>query len=204
MDQPAPEGATARVSPQSESWKNGVCDKMEKKILTIMVALIVVAAIVVAFVMIAAGGMKTAGGFTNLYNDLENPNPSVTYGMYLEFPDDWEEQDSVVVSDTIVDMDPRGEELIGGVTVYTVRLYFVYIDDKWSDPEDGSLFYVPTVEHSSGYITVNHGQFWLDVSSPENIAAQYDIGDVIELKTVLEVNEDNSNTLSFGSWLLSD
>ncbi len=177
---------------------------MEKKILTIMVALIVVAAIVVAFVMIAAGGMKTAGGFTSLFNKLENPNPSVTYGEYLEFPDDWEALDIVTVSDTIVDIDPRDEDITGGVTVYTVRLYFVYIDDKWSDPEEGSLFYVPTTEHSSGYFSVNHGLFWLDVSSPENIAATYDIGDVIELKTALVVNEDNSNTLSFGSWVLTE
>ena len=177
---------------------------MEKKILTIMVALIVVAAIVVAFVMIAAGGMKTAGGFTSLFNKLENPTPSVTYGEYLEFPDDWEEQDRVTVSDTIIDMDPRGEEAPGGVTVYTVRLYFVYIDDKWANPESGSLFYVPSAEdHRDGYITVSHGLFWVDVSSTENIAAQYDIGDVIELKTVLEINEDNSNTLSFGTWLLA-
>lgn len=177
---------------------------MEKKILTIMVALIVVAAIVVAFVMIAAGGMKTAGGFTSLFNKLENTTPSVTYGVYLEFPDGWEEQDKVTVSDTIVDIDPRSEDVTGGVTVYTVRLYFIYIDDKWADPASGSLFYVPSDEdHRDGYITVSHGLFWIDVSSPENIAVEYDIGDVIELKTVLLANQDNGNTLSFGSWLLA-
>jgi hypothetical protein len=174
---------------------------MEKKIITIMVALVVVAVVVVATVMIATGGARTAGGFTKLLNDLENESPSVTYGQYLSLPDDWEEGDVKVVSDTIVDMDPRGYTVLGGITVYTVRLYFVYIDDQWADEEDGSLFYVPSTEHHDGYIAVNHGSFWLDVSSPENISESYTIGDVIELKTDLEYNDGE---LSFSSWLLAD
>lgn len=177
---------------------------MEKKILTIMVALIVVAAVVVAFVMIAAGGIGTAGGFTKLFNELENPNPGSNYEAELEFPDDWKEQDVKEVSDTIADMDPVREEFYNGVTVYTVRLYFNYLDDKWADPESGILFYVPSADHGSGYITVSHGLFWVEVSSTVDIMDEYDIGDVIELQTVLEVNENNDNELSFGNWLLSD
>lgn len=177
---------------------------MEKKILTIMVALIVVAAIVVAFVMIASGGMKTAGGFTKLFNELENPNSTELYDIQLEFPDDWKVQDVKTVSDTIVDMDPRGESVIGGITVYTVRLYFVYIDDKWADPQSGILFFVPSTDYSSGYIQVSHGLFAIDVSSPDDISKNYDIGDVIELQTVLEVNDFNNGELSFGNWILAD
>jgi hypothetical protein len=127
----------------------------------------------------------------------------VTYDQYLTFPSDWEEQDQKVVSDTIVDMDPRSVETLGGVTVYTVRLYFVYQDDKWADPESGILFNVPSDEHHEGWLQVNHGMFWVDVSSPENVGENYDIGDVIELQTVLVVS-DESGELSFGSWLLAD
>ncbi len=177
---------------------------MERKILTIMVALMVVAAIVVAFVMIAAGGVRTAGGFTKLFNELENANPSVTYDQYLKFPSDWEAQDIKTVSDRIVDMYPRSEIVEGGVTVYTVRMYFVYEDDKWASAESGILFNVPSTEHGDEYISVNHGLFWIDVSSPENLSELYDIGDVIEVQTVLLPNDDNNGELSFGDWLLAD
>ena len=177
---------------------------MERKILTIMVALMVVAAIVVAFVMIAAGGVRSAGGFTKLFNELENPSPSVTYDQYLKFPSDWEAQDIKTVSDRIVDMYPRGEVVEGGVTVYTVRMYFVYEDDKWASPDAGIFFNVPSTEHGDEYIEVNHGLFWVDVSSPEDISEMYDVGDVIEIQTVLVPNEYNSGELSFGDWLLAD
>lgn len=203
MDQLALKSVPARVSPPSESWMKGVCDTMEKKILTIMVALMLVAAIVVAFVMIAAGGIRTEGGFTRLFNELENPNPTVTYDQYLEFPADWKVQDIKTVSDMIQDMYPRGEELSGGITVYTVRMFFVYEDDKWADPDYGTLFNVPSTEHSGEYIQVNHGLFWVDVSSTENLAESYNIGDVIEIQTVLVANDDNDGELSFGDWLLT-
>lgn len=177
---------------------------MERKILTIMAVLIVVAAIVVAFVMVAAGGVRTAGGFTKMFNGMENDTPSVTYGQYLSLPDDWDVQDSKTVSDTIVDMVPLREEVYGGIPIHTVRLYFVYIDDKWADEESGVSFYVPSTEDgSNGYIYVSHGLFHIDVSSSENIVENYDIGDVITLKTVLELNENNDGELSFGSWLLA-
>ncbi len=203
MDQLALSSASDSVAPFSVSCDTGVFETMEKKILTIMAVLIVVAAIVVAFVMVAAGGVRTAGGFTRLFNDLENETPSVTYGQYLSLPDDWNEQDSKTVSDTIVDMVPLREEVIGGITIHTVRLYFVYIDDKWADDESGVGFYVPSTEDgSSGYIYVSHGMFHIDVSSSENIVEDYNIGDVITLKTVLELNEDNDGELSFSSWLL--
>jgi hypothetical protein len=151
--------------------------------------------------MIAAGGIGTAGGFTKLFNELENPNANTCYDVTLEFPDDWAEQDVKKVSDRIVDMDPRGEEIVNGVYVYTVRLYFVYEDDKWADPESGILFYVPSADHGGGVIDVRHGLFWVDASWTENIAANYDIGDVITLKTVLVYNGD---VLSFGNWLVVD
>ncbi len=177
---------------------------MEKKILTIMVALMLVAAIVVAFVMIAAGGTRSAGGFTRLFNDLENPSTTVTYDQYLEFPADWEAQDIKTVTDTIQDMSPRGEELVGGVTVYTVRMYFVYSSDMWADPALGILFNVPSTEHGGEYIQVNHGLFWIDVSSTVDLAETYEIGDDITVQTVLIPNSDNDGELSFSDWLLAD
>jgi len=192
------------VHPSSGSGRTGVYDPMERKILTIMVALVVVAIVVVATVMIATGGARTAGGFTKLFNQLENDTPSVTYGQYLAFPDDWDLGDVKKVSDTIVDLDPRDEEVLGGITVYTVRLYFIYIDDKWADEESGVLFYVPSTEHHDGWMTVNHGMIWVDVSSPENISEKYNIGDNIELMTDLEYNDDNDGELSFSEWLLAD
>lgn len=175
---------------------------MERKILTIMVALMLVAAIVVAFVMIAAGGIKSEGGFTKLFNELQNPSPSVTYDQYLKCPSDWQAQDIKTVSDRIQDMVPMGEELSAGITVYTVRMYFVYEGDKWADPDLGMLFNVPSTDRGGEYIQVNHGLFWVDVSSTEDIAESYDIGDVIEIQTVLEANEDNDGELSFTDWLL--
>jgi hypothetical protein len=177
---------------------------MEKKILMIMVSLMVVAIVVVATVMIATGGARSTGGFTKLLNSLENDTPSVTYGQYLSMPSDWELGDRKTVSDTIVDMDPRSEWYEGGITIYTVRLYFMYIDDKWADDEAGVMFYVPSTEHHDGWMQVSHGMFWLDVSSPDNISDIYNIGDTIELWTDLEINDANDGELSFSEWLLGD
>src|SRR3989339_1330819 len=173
---------------------------MEKKILTIMVALMVVAAIVVAFVMIAAGGVRTAGGFTRLFDDLENPNPTVTFHQYLELPDDWSINDVKTVSDTIVDMYLDYTTTVGSTTIYVHVIYFVCISDKWADTEQGTSFYVPSNTQHSGYIQVDHGRFSLSVSSASNLSEDYSIGDVIELDTVLT---DNLGVLSFGSWSLA-
>ena len=112
---------------------------MERKILTIMVALMVVAAIVVAFVMIAAGGVRTAGGFTRLFDDLENPNPTVTFHQYLELPDDWSINDVKTVSDTIVDMYLDYTTTVGSSTIYVHVIYFVCISDKWTDVGAGHV-----------------------------------------------------------------
>lgn len=174
---------------------------MEKKILTIMVVLVVVAAIVVAFVMIAAGGVRTAGGFTKLFDDLENPNPSVTFHQYLDLPNDWSINDRKVVGDTIVDMYLDYTTTVGSTTIYVHVLYFVYIGDMWTDSEQGTSFYVPTSTSHSGYLMVDHGRFSLSVSSASNLSEDYSIGDVIELQTTLV---DNLGVLSFGSWSLAE
>ncbi len=173
---------------------------MEKKILTIMVALMVVAAIVVAFIMIAAGGARTAGGFTRLFDDLENPNPTVTFHQYLELPEDWNINDVKTVSDTIVDMYLDYTTTVGSTTIYVHVIYFVCISDKWTDAEQGTSFYVPTSTLHSGFLLVDHGRFSLSVSSSSNLSEDYSIGDVIELDTVLT---DNLGELSFGSWSLA-
>lgn len=173
---------------------------MEKKIITIMVALIIVATTVVAAIVIAAGGTGSAGGFTKLFDKLENPDTSATFNQYLYLPDDWESGDKVKVSDRIVDMYLYSTDTILGTTVYTVTLYFVYMGEKWTDEGAGTFFNVPSTPHHNGWMTVNHGLFWLRVSSATNIAGDYSIGDVIELQSTLEYYDQTR--LAFGNWSL--
>ena len=174
---------------------------MEKKILTIMVALVVVATLMVAVVLIAAGGIRSAGGFTKLFDNLENPTSSVTYEQVLEMPDGWELDDKISVSDRIVDMYQTGTTVVSSsITIYHTVLHFEYISDKWTDPEQGTSFYVPGLEHN-GYIHVVHGHFSLSVSSAVNLSAEYSVGDVIGLETKLIINND---VLSFDEWSVSD
>ncbi|MCJ7561582.1 MAG: hypothetical protein MUO84_01055, partial [Thermoplasmata archaeon] len=133
---------------------------MEKKILTIMVVLVVAATLMVAVVMIAAGGMRSAGGFTKLFDELENSTASVTYDQYLEMPEGWELDDTMSVSDRIVDMYLIDTDVISSsITIYKTVLYFTYMSDKWTDPSEGTSFYVPCLSEHNGYIHVSHGQF---------------------------------------------
>lgn len=173
---------------------------MEKKIITIMVALIIVAAAVVATIVITAGGTGSAGGFTKTFDKLVNPEVSVTFNQRLSLPDDWEPGDTIRVSDRIVDMYLYSTDTILGTTVYTVTLYFVYMGEKWTDEGAGTYFYVPSTQHHDGWMSVNHGLFWLRVSSPTNIAADYSIGDVIGLKTALDYYDETR--LAFHTWSL--
>ncbi|MBE0518206.1 MAG: hypothetical protein IH630_03130 [Thermoplasmata archaeon] len=175
---------------------------MEKKILTIMVVLVVAATLMVAVVMIAAGGIRSAGGFTKLFDELENSTASVTYNQYLTMPDGWELGNKKSVSDRIVDMYQTNTYTIGSSTIYITMLYFTYMSDKWTDPNEGTSFYVPYLngEHN-GFLHVSHGQFRLTVSSATNLSAEYAIGDVIGLETTLV---ENDNVLSFGTWIVSD
>lgn len=174
---------------------------MEKKIITIMLVLIIVAASVVGAIVIAAGGSGSAGGFTKLFDKLENPDVNSTFNQYLKLPNSWELGDKMDVSDRIVDMYLYSTNTIGGTTVYTVTLYFVYMGDEWTDDGAGTYFSVPSTQHHNGWMTVNHGLFWLRVSSPTNIAAEYSIGDVIELESTLEYYDQTR--LAFGNWLLA-
>ncbi|MBU1158920.1 MAG: hypothetical protein KKE24_06250 [Candidatus Thermoplasmatota archaeon] len=175
---------------------------MEKKILTIMVVLVVAATLMVAVVLIAAGGMRSAGGFTKLFDDLENPTSSVTYNQYLEMPDGWELGDTMSVNDRIVDMYLIDTDVISSsITIYDTVLYFMYMSDKWTDTDQGTSFYVPCVGAHNGYIHVSHGLFSLTVSSATNLSAEYDIGDIIGLETKLVINND---VLSFDEWSISD
>lgn len=172
---------------------------MDRKILSIMMALVVVAIIVVAFVTVAAGGIRSSGGFTKLFDQLENPTPSVTYQQYLRLPSAWTVEDTKVVSDRIVDMYLSSTTTIGATTIYTHVLYFTYIGDKYTDAERGTMFYVPSSTHHLGYLPVNHGLFSLSVSSSANLSEEYSIGDVISLKTTLVAD---GSLLAFGSWSL--
>lgn len=165
---------------------------MDRKIIGVMVTLVVIAALVVAFVVVAAGGIGgRAGGFTTLFDKLENPDGE-TYNQYLALPNSWHADDEVKVSDEIVDM--SYEKVSGELPYYRTTLYFVYQGEKWSDPNEGTNFHVPS---DDGWIHVNHGLFDVTVISGANISASYDTGDVIQLngKVVLI-----GSVLGFGEW----
>jgi hypothetical protein len=169
---------------------------MDKKILTIMVALLVVAVMVVAFVMIASGGLQRAGGFTTLFDKMENSGDA-TYNQQLKFPDSWEAGDKKTVSDRIVDMAYR-TGTIGSTTVYTTTLWFNYMGNKWNDPEHGTSFQIPT---SSGWVHVTNGLFYIQVSTATNLVAKYNIGDVITVQSTLEMSGD---IVTFGGWIVKN
>jgi hypothetical protein len=76
--------------------------------------------------------------------------------------------------------------------------------DKWSDPYqgDGTSFYVPIAVQYSSWLHVDHGLFSITVSSATNLSAQYSIGDVITVETMLETN--SNAMLAFGDWAVAD
>jgi len=173
---------------------------MDKKILTIMASLVIIAVVVVGVVMVAAGGARSAGGFTKLFNELENPS-GVSYSQYLELPNDWAVNDVKKVSDRIVDMYVHSAIVYETTTVYFTVLYFTYMSDQWADPDQGTVFHVPTTVEHDNYLDINHGQFHLSVSSATDLSANYDIGDVITLETTLAINDEGD--LAFSSWSVS-
>jgi hypothetical protein len=172
---------------------------MEKKIIAIMVALVVVAVLVVAFVLAAAGGVRSMGGFSDLFDDLAYSGTD-TYDQNLEIPASWHVNDTKSVDDLIVDM-TYNSYTDHGVTVYVTDLYFVYVGDKWADLHQGSSFYVPA-QH--GWIHVDHGQFSIRVSSATNLSEQYHPGDIIKLESKIVSDGVNGSTVAFGDWRVSD
>lgn len=182
---------------------------MEKKIIGIMLSLVVVAVVVVAVVMVAAGGFKKSGGFTKLFDSLEYSG-NLTYNQELEIPADWTIGDQKKVSDTIVDM-YHHRTTIQQTDVYITTLYFVYVGDEWTDPDDGTRFSVPSSynQHDdtlATWITVNHGLFTIQVSSATNLSDSYDIGDVITLETTIVMADDepSDDIKSFGLWKVAN
>ena len=171
---------------------------MEKKILAIMVSLMVVAALVVAFVLIAAGGIRSAGGYTKLFDSLTYTDEG-TYNQYLEIPSDWNLGDTKTVSDTIVDMS-YSKYTVAQTSIYITTLYFVYIGDKWTDPVRGTSFFVPSDADSGDYIHIDHGQFSVMVSSATNLSHEYSIGGTITLETTIV---DADGTVAFGEWAVA-
>ncbi len=168
---------------------------MDKKILMIMSALVVVALLVVAFVLVASGGLQRAGGFTTLFDKLTYDGDQ-SHGQHLDLPSSWDVGDKKTVSDSLVDMS-YDVGTIGSTSVYITTLWFNYMGNKWNNPEEGTLFYVPS---SAGWITVNHGMFSLRVSSATNLSAKFDIGDVITLETLLV---SNGGVVVFGEFLVA-
>ena len=182
---------------------------MEKNIIGIMLSLVVVAVVVVAVVLVAAGGFNKSGGFTKLFDSLEYSG-NQTYEQELELPADLEVGDVKKVSDTIVDM-YHYRTTVEQTDVYITTLYFVYVGDEWTDPDDGTRFMVPnSVTHHDNtvatWITVNHGLFSLQVSSATNLSATYDIGDVIELETTIVIADDETpdGIEAFGLWTVAN
>ena len=172
---------------------------MEKKIIAIMVALVVVAVLVVAFVLAAAGGVRSMGGFSDLFDDLAYSGTD-TYDQNLEIPASWHVNDTKSVDDLIVDM-TYNSYTDHGVTVYVTDLYFVYVGDKWADLHQGSSFYVPG---QNGWIHVDHGQFSIRVSSATNLSEQYHPGDIIKLESKIVSDGVNGSTVAFGDWRVSN
>ena len=174
---------------------------MERKIMATMIALVVVAVVVVAVVLATAGVTKKPGGFTKLFDQLEYEG-TATYEQVLALPDDWDAGDKKVVSDQIVDM-MYYTVTVQYTTLYITTMWFTYVGDKWQDPARGTNFDIPTTDDRvhSGYITVNHGLFSITVSTPTNLSASYDIGDVIELETTLNLNEYAA--LAFSEWYVA-
>jgi len=182
---------------------------MERKIIGIMLSLIVVAIVVVAVVMVAAGGFKKSGEFTKLFDSLEYSG-NQTYEQELELPADWAVGDVKKVSDTIVDM-YHYRTTVQQTDVYITTLYFVYVGDEWTDPDDGTRFLVPnSVTHHDNtvatWIDVNHGLFSIQVSSATNLSIAYDIGDVIELEATIVIADDETldGVKSFGLWTVAN
>lgn len=164
----------------------------------VMVALVVVAIVVVAFIMVAAGGGIRAhpGGFTSLFDDLQNPGAEA-YDQELALPNDWQVNDIKKVSDTIVDLSyEKGS--IAQTTVYVTTLYFAYMGDKLGDPfHGGTSFWVPDTSFD-GWMHISHGVFSITVSSATNLSAHYHPGDVIEVQSVLQTNVNS--VVAFGEW----
>lgn len=175
---------------------------MDKKIMAIMVTLVLVAALVVAFVVVAAGGgLRKAGGFTALFDDLEYTGDA-NHDQRLQMPSGWHTGDKKSVSDQIVDM-TYYKRTISQTSVYITTLWFVYMGDKWSDSfqGEGTTFYVPSTGYDS-WLHIDHGLFSITVSSATNLSAQYSIGDVITVQTMLETN--SIAMLAFGDWSVAD
>ncbi|MDH3365952.1 MAG: hypothetical protein OEM29_08135 [Thermoplasmata archaeon] len=178
---------------------------MERKIIGIMLTLVVVAIVAIGVVMIAAVDTKKGGGFTGLFDQLENSDDA-TYNQDLEIPDDWDAGDVKSVSDTIVDMYSYRQP-VQQTTVYLTTLYFVYMGDKWNNPDDGTRFNIPIADEDGmlHWKEIVHGLFSIQVSSATNLSAEYDIGDVIELETIItEASTGDGDTLAFGKWSVAD
>jgi len=171
---------------------------MEKKIIAIMVALVVVAVLVVAFVLAAAGGIRSMGGFSDLFDSLAYSGTN-TYNQDLEIPASWHVNDTKSVDDMIVDM-TYNSYTDHGVRTYVTDLYFVYVGDKWANPHLGSSFYVPG---QNGWIHVDHGQFSIRVGSATNLSEQYHPGDIVKLESKIVSNGVNGSTVAFGDWKVS-
>ena len=172
---------------------------MEKKIILIMVSLLVVAALVVLVVMVASGGLRTAGGYTALFNKLSNASDE-SHNQELALPSSWNEGDKKTVSDQIMDMSYY-RQTVQQTSVYVTTLWFVYHGDKWNDATWGTSFRVPDDSHD-GWLQVSHGLFSITVSSATNLSHDYNIGDIITLQSYLTININVQ--LAFGDWSVAN
>jgi hypothetical protein len=156
--------------------------------------------VVVAAVTIGVGaGGRHAGGFTALFEKMNNSDVNDTYNQVLNLPGNWKGGDQTTVSDTIVDM---WYERATTHAYYTTHLYFAYLGEKWNDPKRGTSFTVPQDIQGDSWLEVNHGLFRVDVSSATNITAKYNVGDTITLTTMLSIN--SNALLAFGEWQVAD
>lgn len=178
---------------------------MDKKIIAIMVSLLVIAGVVAAVVAVTAGGgLRSSGGYTKLFDRLSYTSWASPDNQYLELPSGWENGEVKKVSDVIVDL-VYEETTQYQTTVYLTHLWFVYLGDKWNVPfeGDGTEFYVP-IEWGGGsdWLHVDHGLFYVTVSSATNLSAKYTVGDTITLQSALTLN--GNAMLAFGKWTYSE
>jgi len=150
---------------------------VDKKILTMIGALLVIAVIVIAIVAMRPSFGGGEDSFSDLFDKLDEGNWTVHESyMPLVLSSEFEDGQEIIVEDRIIAME--GED--------ATRFYFLYTGDKWVDEEEGTDFAVPTDatpyhQYDFGYIGVSDGVFSIQFN--EKYTASFDVGDSIRMTT---------------------
>jgi len=149
---------------------------LDKRILTLIGALLILALLIVAVAMVAptigSGGGKS---FTSLFDRLEMENES-DESHWLKLGDDFEAGDEIIVKDKIVSIRQSW-----GDTIFT----FTYTGNKWVNETGGTNFHVPDGSHNG--IDVRGSVFEIQVDG--KFSSSFDVGDKIRLTTTVVQDE---------------